>query len=67
MDAGTGYGLSTCRVLVELPGRHTSVFDGSEWTPEIPEEGCTSSYSSRDQDTAIEDQDFSVRSRVFRT
>ena len=53
--------------LVELPGRHTGVFVGSVGKPGTPEEGCTSSYSNREQDTANEDQDFSVRSRVFRT
>ena len=53
--------------LVELPGRHTGVFVGSVARPGTPEESCTSSYLSRDQDTANEDQDFSVRSRVFRT
>ena len=51
--------------LVELPGRHTGVLVRSVGRPGTPEEGCTSSYSSKDQDTANEYHDFSVRSRVF--
>ena len=66
LDAGPSHGLSTCRVLVELPGRHSGVFNRSVWTPGAPEEGSTSSYLNRDKDTVKEDQDFSIRSRVFR-
>jgi len=43
-------------------------FYRSVGTPGALEEGSTSSFSSRDQDTAKEDQDFLIRSiRVFRT